>query len=66
MMKFAGYNLIIYAVSENTAGISRKDALALVLRGLMKKTGETLMICVRCNLIMPAASGSMDFSGISM
>jgi hypothetical protein len=65
-MKSAGDTLIMVAVQENAAVWSRKSALAVVLRGLMEKTGEKLMICVRCNLIRSAASGSMDFSGISM
>jgi hypothetical protein len=60
-MKSAGDNLIILAVQENAAGMSRKATRALVLSGLVKKTEEKLMICVRCNLIMVAASESMDF-----
>jgi hypothetical protein len=55
-MKSAGDNLIMVAVPENAARRSRKASLAVVLRGFMKKTEEKLMIRVRCNLIMPAAS----------
>jgi hypothetical protein len=65
-MKFSGDNLIAVAVQKNAAVWSRKSALALVLRGLMEKTGEKLMIGVRCNLIRSVALGSMDFPGISM
>lgn len=59
-MKFSGDKLIVVTMPENAAGGSRKAALALFWSRLMGKTGEILKICVRCNLIMPAASGSMN------
>jgi len=65
-MKFSGSNLIMSGAPENAAGGSRKAAWALGLRGFTGKKGEIPIICTWSNLIMPAASGSMDFYGISM
>jgi hypothetical protein len=62
-MKFAEDNLIMVAVWENAAGVSRKGPLAVVLRDLMKKTGEILMIRVWCNLIMPTQLLGMRIKG---
>jgi hypothetical protein len=62
-MKFAGDNLTMDAVPEKGAGRSRKAALAVLLHGLMKKTGEILMIRVRCNLIMSAQPLGMRIKG---
>jgi hypothetical protein len=55
-MKSAGDNLIMDAVPEIVAVRSRKVAQALALRGFAIKKGKKLMIRVRCNLIMPAAT----------
>jgi hypothetical protein len=66
MMKPTGDNLIKFKVQENIAGRSRKAALSEVLRGFMEKTVEIVMIRVRCNLIIDAASGSMNSPGISI
>jgi hypothetical protein len=63
-MKSAGDNLMMVAVPKNAAGMSRKAALGEGWHDFMKKTGEIMKICVRCNLIMPVATvGGMRIKG---
>lgn len=59
-MKSAGDSHIRFAVPEKAMGESRKALRAWALRGFTGKKGKKLMMCVRCNLIMPAAVGAMN------